>query len=216
VLIQPHVGGIPYAETGDDWSQETPEGEPAKFMLQVRLDRAELGDPWRGRLIVAFLVFDYEQAVRCYATPSIEKYVALDAKRPPTPCLLLKPVRFPAEVGEEGTVPMMPPRLCDEFPEITVPLEPYTKDFAGVLAQILRPNVYAYSLDAPEIAYIGGDPMLIQNPHHPTCDECGKVMRFLFQFGEIVPDVQMADAGVFYVYGCDDHPQRCMGFVDSH
>ena len=75
---------------------------------------------------------------------------------------------------------MMPAQLCDKSPEITVPLEPYTEDFDGILAQILRPNVYGYSLDAPGIAYIGGDPMLIQNPHDPACDECGKPMRFLF------------------------------------
>ena len=38
VLLQSHVGGVPYAESGDEWPQGTPEGEPAKFMLQVRLD----------------------------------------------------------------------------------------------------------------------------------------------------------------------------------
>ena len=27
---------------------------------------------------------------------------------------------------------MLPARLCEDFPEITVPLEPYTSDFAGV------------------------------------------------------------------------------------
>jgi hypothetical protein len=216
VLFQSHVGGLPYAESGDDWPQETPEGDPAEFMLQVRLDHPGLGDRWQGRLIVAFLVFDDEQAVRSYAAPSVEKYVPLDAKREPRPCILLKPIRIPAEDGEEGILPMLPARLCQDFPEITVPLEPYTNDFAGVLAQILRPSVYGYDLDAPDIAYIGGDPMLIQNPHEPVCDECGKPMRFLFQFGEVVPGVQMADAGVFYVYGCDDHPDRCKGFVDSH
>lgn len=216
VLIQSHVGGVPYAKSGDEWPQGTPEGEAAKFMLQVRLDHPGLGDQWQGRLIVAFLVFDYEQAVRCYAAPSVEKHVALDAKRPPNPCILLEPIRIPAEVGEEETGPMLPERLCGKFPEITVPLEPYTKDFDGVLAQILRPNVYGYSLDSPDIAYIGGNPMLIQNPHDPVCDECGKPMRFLLQFGEIVPGVQVADGGVFYVYGCDDHPDHCKGFVDSH
>jgi hypothetical protein len=66
---------------------------------------------------------------------------------------------------------MLPERLCNDFPELTVPLEPYTEDFAGVLAQILRPNVYGYSLDAPNIAYVGGKPMLIQNPYEPSCDE---------------------------------------------
>jgi hypothetical protein len=170
VLVQSHVGGLPYAESGDDWPQGTPEGDPAKFMLQVRLDHPGLGDQWQGRLIVAFLVFDYEQAVRCYAPPSIETYVALEAKRPPNPCILLNPVQLPAEKGEEGTSPMLPERLCNDFPELTVPPEPYTEDFAGVLAQILRPNVCGYSLDAPNIAYVGGNPMLIQNPHEPSCD----------------------------------------------
>jgi len=215
VLLQSHVGGVPYAESGDQWPQGTPEGD-AKFMLQVRLDHPGLGDQWQDRLVVVFLVFDYEQVVRSYAAPSIEKYAPLDAKEPPRPCILLKPIQFPAESGEDGSLPMLPARLCDDFPEITVPLEPYTKDLAGVLAQILRPNVYGYDLDAPDIAYIGGDPMLIQNPHDPTCDECGKPMRFLFQFGEVVPGVQMADAGVCYVYGCDAHPDCCKGFVDSH
>ena len=216
VLVQSHVGGVPYAESGDEWPQGTPEGEPAKFMLQVRLDHPALGDQWQGRLIVVFLVFDAEQVVRSYAAPCVEKYVPLDAKWPPRPCIRLQPVRMPAEGGEEGKLPLLPDRLCDDFPEITVPLEPYTNDFAGVLAQILRPILYGYDLDAPRIAYVGGDPMLIQNPHDPVCDECGKPMRFLFQFGEVVPGVQMADDGVCYVYGCDDHPDRCKGFVDSH
>ena len=39
---------------------------------------------------------------------------------------------------------------------------------------------HGYSLEAPAIAYIGGDPMRIQNPHDPVCDECGKPMRLLF------------------------------------
>lgn len=216
LLVQSHLGGVPYAESGDDWPLGTPEGDPAKFLLQIRLDEPSLGDPWQSRLIVVFLVFDAEQAVRSYATPAIEKYVPLDAKRPPRPCIRLQPVRMPAESGEDGKLPLLPDRLCNDFPEVTVPLEPYTNDFAGVLAQILRPNVYGYDLDAPRIAYVGGDPMLIQNPHDPVCDECGKPMRFLFQFGEVVPGVQMADDGVCYVYGCDDHPACCKGFVDSH
>jgi len=216
VLLRSRVGGLPYAESGDEWPQGTPKGDPAEFMLQVRLNHPGLGDQWQGRLIVVFLVFDYEQAVKCYTAPSVERHVPLHAKREPHRCILLKPVRLPAEVGEDGTLPMLPPRLRDDFPEIAAPLEPYTRDFAGVLAQVLHPNVYGYGLEAPDIAYIGGDPMLIQNPHDPVCDKCGNPMRFLFQFGEIVPDVQMGDGGVFYVYGCDDHPGCCKGFVDSH
>ena len=57
---------------------------------------------------------------------------------------------------------MLPDRLCEIFPEVIRPLEPFTNDHVGLLAQILRPNVYGYQLDAPEIAYVGGDPMLIK------------------------------------------------------
>jgi hypothetical protein len=216
VLVQSHVGGHPYAESGDEWPMETPDGEPAKFMLQVRLAGSGLGEPWHNRLMVAFLIYDEEQAVKSYADPSLDKYVPLEAKEPPRTCIVLQPLQIPVEDDDGDILPTLPDRLCNDFPEITVPLEPYTKDFAGVVSQILQPHGYGYSLDAPDIAYIGGDPMLIQNPHDPVCDVCGKPMRFLFLFGEIVPGVQMADAGVFYVYGCDDHPDRCKGYVDSH
>lgn len=29
VLIQSHIGGVPYAESGDDWPQGTSDGEPS-------------------------------------------------------------------------------------------------------------------------------------------------------------------------------------------
>jgi len=48
VLVQPNVSGLPYAESSDDWPQGTPEGEPAKFMLQVRLDHPGLVGQWQG------------------------------------------------------------------------------------------------------------------------------------------------------------------------
>jgi hypothetical protein len=77
-------------------------------------------------------------------------------------------------------------------------------DHTGGLVPFLKEN--------PDVSVL----LPIQNPHDPVCGECGKPMRFLFQFGEVVPGVQMADAGVYYVYGCDDHPGYCKGFVDSH
>ncbi len=215
VLLESHVGGVPYAEAGNEWPQETPEGEPAKFMLQVRLDEPSLGPSWQGRLIVAFLVFDVEQAVWSFANASIDKYVPVKRGTPPQPCIRLIQLRVPAAISDE-TVPISSDVLCKTVPKIEDVLRPYTKDFAGVVTQILRPELYGYDFDAPDIAYVGGDPMLIQNPHDPVCDKCGSPMRFLFLFGEIVPGIQMADAGVFYVYGCDDHPDQCKGFVDSH
>jgi hypothetical protein len=105
---------------------------------------------------------------------------------------------------------------ADNIPEIKNLLSEFTGDCSGLLSQILRPHVYGYDLKAPEIAYEGGSPTLIQNPHDPECDHCKRPMRFLFQFGEIIPGLELADAGVGYVYGCDDHPDHCKAFIDSH
>jgi hypothetical protein len=37
-------------EAGEDW----PTGQPAKFLLQVRLDEPALGQRWQGRLLREF------------------------------------------------------------------------------------------------------------------------------------------------------------------
>lgn len=214
-LLKSHVGGLPYAEAGDEWPQGTPEGEPAKFLLQVRIGEPSLGEQWQGRLIVAFLVFDFEQVVRSYS-PSVDRYVPLENKRPPRPSIRFRHIRMPVASVEER-VPMSPGALVEAVPEIGTLLRPYTSDFAGVLTQVLRPNFYGYNLGAPEIAYVGGDPVFIQEPlEPPQCSRCGRPMRFLLQFGEVMPDLKMADAGVYSVYGCDDHPEQCRGFVDMH
>ncbi len=220
VLLQSHVGGVPYAEAGQEW----PGVPPARFLLQVRLDEPGLGPQWQGRLLMVFLVFDVEQIVRSYAAPSLERYVPLAPLVAPLPCIRLTSIRLPVDEqteeevdeGPRGKFPAFPTRLCDMVPAIREVLRPFTNDHAGLLSQILRPNVYGHDLEEWQVAYEGGDPALIQNPHEPACEECGKPMRFLFQFGEIIPGVQLADAGVCYVYGCDQHPHHCKGFIDSH
>jgi hypothetical protein len=211
VLLRSHVGGVPYAEVGDDW----PTGDRAKFLLQVRLDEPSLGERWQGRLLTVFLVFDVEQVVRSYATPTLDRYVEVPAPAAALPCIPLASVRIPVE-GDESHVPASPARLCEAAPAIRQLLGEFTNDSAGLLTQILHPGVYGYNLEEPDIAYAGGSPMLIQSPHDPTCDECGDPMRFLFQFGEVIPGMRLADGGVCYVYGCDRHPHRCKGFLDSH
>lgn len=220
LLLQSHVGGVPYAEAGEEW----PSGSPGKFLLQVRLDEPDLGERWQGRLLTVFLVFDVEQTVRSYAAPSLEKYVPLAPRVAPLPCIRLTSIRLPVdehpegeeEDGQPGRYPVYPNRLSTMVPAIQEVLRPFTNDPIGLLSQILRPNIYGYDLEEWQVAYEGGDPMLIQNPHDPSCDLCGKPMRFLFQFGEIIPGVQLADAGVCYVHGCDEHPDCCKGFIDSH
>jgi hypothetical protein len=220
-LLHSHVGGVPYAEAGEEW----PTGKPGTFLLQVRLDEPGLARQWQRRLLTVFLVFDVEQVVRSYASPSVDNYVPLAGPLAPLPCIRLAPILLPvdeqreeaeADGGEPKRFPATPGRLCEMLPAVREVLGRFTTDPAGLLSQILRPNLYGYDLEEWHVAYEGGDPMLIQNPHEPTCDECGEPMRFLLQFGEIVPGVQLADAGVCYVYGRDEHPCRCKGFIDSH
>jgi len=212
-LLQSHVGGSPYAEAGDAQSID----DSAIFLLQVRLNEPELGEAWRGRLLTAYLVRDSELVVRSYGAPHINRFVADAAPASPRPCIPLTLLRFPVEIeDEEPPFPSPPARICALMPAIPELLGEFTDDPAGLLSQIICPGFHGSDLDAPEIAYVGGEPLLIQNPHDPTCDVCGDPMRFLFQVGEVVLGLQLADAGVCYVYGCDRHPSHCKGFIDSH
>jgi hypothetical protein len=217
IVTESHVGGIPYAESPDQW----PDGgrnETPRFLLQVRLTDPGLGPIWHGRLIEVFLVFDYEQLVRSYATPSPDRFTPLTPPLPPFPYVPIVALPFPIahEDGDARESIAYPSQLCETIPEIRELLRPYTKDFAGLLTQILCPDIYGYDFETPFIAFEGGSPELIQSPHEPTCDRCRQPMRFLFQFGEIIPNLQLADAGVGYVYGCDEHPEFCKTFIDSH
>lgn len=214
-LCTSHVGGAPYSEDREIWPDD------AKFLLQVRLAEPSLGPIWQGRLLTVFMVSDAQQVVRSYANACPDRYVVLEPKHEASPCILLKSIRVPAEAdpdepGHATRFPVFPARLCEIAPSLRRRLRPYSIDVPGLVTQILCPNIYAYNFEEQFIAYIGGDPMLIQNPHDPVCDECAQPMRFLFQFGEIIPAIRMADGGVCYVYGCDAHPHCCKAFIDSH
>jgi hypothetical protein len=118
------------------------------------------------------------------------------------------------DAGEEAT--SWSQQLVDNVPAIGNLLQPFTKDVEGVLSQVLCPQVYGYRLTEADEAFVGGEPILIQNPHDPACATCDGAMRFLFQFGEFIPDTRLADGGVCYVYGCDRHPDDCRAYIDSH
>src|SRR5262249_5838013 len=141
-LLRSHVGGVPYLEAGEDW----PTGQPAKFLLQVRLDEPALGQRWQGRLLTVFLMIDRELGVRSYAAPSFNRSVAVPGPVPPVPCILLIPVRVPVG-GDEFQVPASPAGLCEFVPAIPQLLGEFTDDSAGLLSQILRPEVYGYDLE---------------------------------------------------------------------
>jgi hypothetical protein len=183
--------------------------------MQVRLDDPGLGDRWRGRLIEVFLVFDLEQVVRSYGSPDRSAFVPLQSIDPPAQCVPLRHIRLPKfRETEEGI--SWSEQLVRDVPRIQQILNPYSKDVEGLLAQILCPETYGYRLVEASLAFVGGNPILIQNPHEAVCDKCREPMRFLLQFGDIIPGVQLADAGVCYVYGCDQHPDLCKAYIDSH
>jgi hypothetical protein len=209
-----HAGGVPYAEEGDVWPVQRGWG-PAAFLLQVRIDEPDLGDLWQGRLIGVFLLPDNEPVVWSHEGPSLEKYAPIAPPVPPLGRARLRSLPAPAR-SKSRQIPISPTQLCRRVPEIRTLLSPFAGDVPGLLSQVLRANPYGYNLEAPDIAYQGGSPMLIQSPHRPTCSRCHRRMRFLFQFGEIIPGHQLGDDGVGYVYGCDDHPSHCKAFIDSH
>ncbi len=209
-----HVGGVPYMESGETWPVSG-KSDPALFLLQARPEDSSLGCQWHGRLITVFLMFRTDLIVRSHDAASPEKCVPIIPSVPSFRCIRLRSLPFPV-ASKDDPIPMSPSQLCDSIPEITELLSPFTDDSAGVLSQILHPNIYGYDLQEPDIAYQGGSPMLIQAEHDPHCDHCQQRMRFLFQFGEIIPGFRLADGGVGYVYGCDDHPEHCKGFLDSH
>lgn len=207
LFVVSRVGGSPYMEPGDENPQKDID-KPETFLLQVRIDEPALGDAWQGRLLAVFQTRKFE-LVKSYESPSLDQYTRADFESAPI-CYPLRHIHAPREI-------LNPKQLCENIPAIKEVLRPYTNDFAGLLTQILRPNHHHDSFEPQDLAYIGYEPMLIQPPlHEPHCDRCDQPMRFLFQFGEIIPARRMADAGICYVYGCDNHPEQCEAFVQSH
>ena len=211
-FLESHLGGLPYGEEGDAW----PAVEPGIFLIQVRLEHPGLGPGWQGRLVVVFLQYDEELVVRSYGEPTLGKARPL---RPPAsvatwPVVPLTAVNLPVGEGEEACND--PALLVRKVPALADILGPCTHDVAGLLAPVLEPGRAGYSLPPESTVLVGGQPQLIQNPHDARCAVCREPMRYLFQFGEVLPGVDIADAAVSYVYGCDHHPEQCRAFLDSH
>lgn len=106
--------------------------------------------------------------------------------------------------------------LVEAVPRMKELLRPYTRGYAAVVSQVLRPHFNGYNLEAEDTAYVGGEPLIIQQPHEPLCVQCHEPMRFLFQFGDVIPGVPMAKGDIFSVYGCDNPPEQCKDFVDTY
>jgi hypothetical protein len=82
-----------------------------------------------------------------------------------------------------------------------------------VLSQLIA-GESMISFGAEDVILVGGDPEFIQSEHDAKCPICQGSMRFLLQFNDVTNESEMGDCGVGYVYGCDVHPDQCIGFVD--
>ena len=229
LLTATHLAGEPYAEAGETWPRravsidgtEDRASAPAPFLAQMRLEEPGLGVVWQGRLITVWLRDDFELTARCHAAPDPSRHVPLTGGLDGAQAVPLVPVPIPAprhaaEQDAEAASPCAPESLLANVPGLRERLEAETGDPQGLLAQILAHGCYGYTLEGADVAYQGGEPELIQNSHEAVCPECAGAMRFLFQFGDSVPGIQMGDAAVCYVYGCDKHPGRIRAFVDTH
>jgi hypothetical protein len=229
LLTATHLAGEPYAEVGETWPRrsvsidgsEDLASAPAPFLAQVRLEEPGLGAVWQGRLITVWLRDDPEPAARCHVAPDPSRHAPLTGGPSGAPAVPLASVPIPAppQVAKddaEAPSPCAPEALLANVPGLRPRLAARTGDPQGLLAQILAHGQYGYTLEGADVLYQGGEPELIQNPHEAVCPECAGAMRFLFQFGDTVPGVQMGDAAVCYVYGCDRHPDCVRAFVDTH
>jgi len=222
-IIRSKVGGAPYAELGDQW----PIGEDAEcppiFCMQLALNDSELSADWLDRLIVVFVV-DWTVVVRSYSSPDADNAIDISNGSDLFGERFLYPMKVPIdknlEVDEDG---------WSDFDE------GFTSRYALEHSQSLKQSVMELSEQPEEFLDLVLDaagyptyqpidtirqaktPNLIQNPHEAICDICSQPLRFLFEFGEILEgEFTFGDAGMVYIYGCDEHPSCCKGFVDSH
>ncbi len=221
-----HYGGIPYAEAGDDWpAREAGMPDPANFMIQVRLDDS-FPPPWPGRLVVVFNRHDVDQTVRCYPLPSAETARGPRAPQDQQPqrewtlrCIRIprQPALDDAAPGEKvrgGLLDYDPVVLLESLPELSEQLSPFTRRPADLLAAILAPNHCGYGFELSDIVQLGGEPVWLKdNLGGLNCDQCGRSMRFLFQFGDLNGGRLLGDGGVCYAFGCDEHPDQPRAIV---
>lgn len=212
------IGGKPLAPAGGPWPVDE-EGNAATFLLQLSLPGV-VGGPWKGRLIVVYLV-QYGLLARSYSETQLGELVAQSG--PPAATLvepsglhaLAVPAARAAPDGGEEEIDLVS-QLIEEVPGLESRLERLTAYPAPVLAKLLAGQAQVAVFGMEDAIFAGGAPAIIQNPHDPLCETCQQPMRFLFQFADVTESFALGDCGVGYVYGCDAHPDFCQGFVDCY
>ncbi|MFO1040191.1 MAG: hypothetical protein U0941_00310 [Planctomycetaceae bacterium] len=220
--IHSKYGGLPYAEAGDEWPLlKTGHPEQASFLIQVKLDES-FPRPWAGRLLVVFNRHEREQTIRSYANPAIERHVELKGATPEREWLLQQ-VRVPRQQVEDPDaeeehfnrlLDYDPVVLLQTVPALTAELARFTTRPADLLSAILVPNHCSYGFEISDIVQLGGKPeWLIEGSDGCLCKQCGRTMRFLFQFGDLNGGSLLGSSGVCYVFGCDEHPEQPAAFA---
>jgi len=223
-----HYGGIPYAEVNDVWPVlESGSSLPADFLIQVVLDDS-FPSPWANRLVVVFNQHDVDQTVRCYQSPSVDQFVVMKGGAAPQRPWRLRSIRIPrapvaenpvavaTEPADGGLLDYDPVVLLRSVPDLHTKLSQHTTHPADLLAALLAPNHCGYGFELSDIVQTGGTPVwLHEGIEGIVCDQCGRSMRFLFQFGDLNGGNLLGDSGVCYVFGCDAHPDQPRGIVQQ-
>ena len=225
-VVASRYGGVPYAEVGDDWPLlDDDTSDPAGFLIQVKLDDT-FPPPWPGRLVVVFNRHDATQTVRCYTSPAADRSIPLAVGPPLEHDWMLQHIRVPRQPraddavsgahADGGLLDYDPVVLLPTIPGLNADLLPFTRRPADLLAAILAPNHCGYGFELSDIVQLGGQPeWLLEELEGCNCDQCGRTMRFLFQFGDLNGGTLLGDSGVCYVFGCDEHPETPMGIVQT-
>lgn len=229
LAVSSHFGGTPYLEDLNEFPCSLEEHQTkADFVLQLTLSAKRLGEVWQGRLITVYMFdWDWTLTIRSYQDPSINKQVSIPDYSETYRCLAFSPLAVPyvpeppedveySEEDEDHISGYDVESLIKLTPGLKEKLEKYTKHEDNVLSRVIDPQFSDTYLDMGNLILEGGDPVIIQNPHDAHCPICQKKMRFLFQFGEVSDELHLGDAGQVYIYGCDDHPEQCEGFIDCY
>lgn len=172
------------------------------LLVAVRLARPSLPTVWRERWLVA-------RDVSKEGKISIEW---LDAPPRAEIARALRPVALPVRaLGDEPIAVELVARVNG----LEAILRARYGDPAALLTQVLSPEGYAHTLEADAFPLVEADaPFLVQGEHDARCRTCGCAMRFLFQAG--CPLKWKGESRVTYVYGCDEHVDVCVGFIDFY
>ena len=173
--VDSYVGGSPWCNPGD-----VPPPDSKHLLIQIRLDEPSLGPAWRGRIVQVFITDDWQTPTR--SMPGLNRDGVVGTLPEPLPRVALRPMRMPLPPepdpnSDEDDGLANPTWLLNNVPGLRALLSSHHRDVQGLLAQILGPGTYGYAVDAPDLIYSGGRPLLIQNPHDATCPVCSKPMR---------------------------------------